>query len=267
MRASSPAVGYARAVAQQRQASETQHQQRGPAPAQRAKRKADDMSKEKPSSDQLRAAMPTASNAAPVKKSKQSPSSQNSTAASKESTARASSQATPNVLVRQSMAAPKPAAVAPARKAETSLSSTQKGMQFFTPTAPASLLPQQIQLIRTGQVHKLSEAASPLRPPQNTSQILEYLVAVGTAVPIPKALIFNSLKERLNIPGFKNLASSAGFVIPREVSFSSWPRTPISAKRLPHSSFLFSTDCDCCDPGLALELSRRRLPASICQEW
>uniref|UniRef100_A0A7S4N115 Uncharacterized protein n=1 Tax=Odontella aurita TaxID=265563 RepID=A0A7S4N115_9STRA len=51
---------------------------------------------------------------------------------------------------------------------------------------------------------KQSLALSPLQ------SLMHYLVSVGSAVPIPKALVANPLKERLSAPYFKGLTSGGG---------------------------------------------------------
>jgi hypothetical protein len=55
---------------------------------------------------------------------------------------------------------------------------------------------------------------SPIEP----RSLIQYLLAVGTAVPIPKATISNPLKEKLNTPGFKSQAKDGAPPIPRDVS-------------------------------------------------
>jgi hypothetical protein len=49
--------------------------------------------------------------------------------------------------------------------------------------------------------------------------LVEYLLAVGAAIPIPKALIANPLKEKFNSPMLKNLGGNpASSALAREVS-------------------------------------------------
>jgi hypothetical protein len=88
------------------------------------------------------------------------------------------------------------------------------GMQFFVPVAPAALPDDVSNLIVTARFHVvLGDEASSFEG----STLIEYLLAVGGAVPIPKALISNPLKERLNTPGFKNQSNNATPSVPREV--------------------------------------------------
>lgn len=88
------------------------------------------------------------------------------------------------------------------------------GMQFFLPIAPPDLPDEVSKLIVTARFHAaLEDKDSSLEG----SMLIEYLLAVGGAVPIPKALVANPLKERLNTPGFKSQSNNAGPSVPREV--------------------------------------------------
>jgi len=112
----------------------------------------------------------------------------------------------------------------------------KEGMQFYLPTPPASISPNDARLIQTGQVHTFLEEVGPTA---TTPDILKYLTVVGSSVPIPKAFVASLLKDRLNIPGFKHLASCAGFAIPREVSQSS------SECECPISYWMYFQDFSC----------------------
>jgi hypothetical protein len=91
------------------------------------------------------------------------------------------------------------------------------GMQFFLPIAPADLPDEVSNFIVTARFHvALVDEASSLEG----SSMIDYLLAVGGAVPIPKALISNPLKERLNTPGFKSQSNNAAPSVPREVRCS-----------------------------------------------
>jgi hypothetical protein len=90
-------------------------------------------------------------------------------------------------------------------------------MQFFLPIAPADLSDDVSNLIVTARFHvALVDESSSLEG----STLIDYLLAVGGAVPIPKALISNPLKERLNTPGFKSQSNNAALSVPREVRCS-----------------------------------------------
>jgi hypothetical protein len=90
----------------------------------------------------------------------------------------------------------------------------EHGMKFFAPKAPSSVSSEHASLVRSGRFH---EVVSALLDESKRSGALEYLISVGAAVPIPKALVAGPLKERLNTPGFKNAGSIGAPTIPRDV--------------------------------------------------
>lgn len=96
------------------------------------------------------------------------------------------------------------------------------GMQFFVPPIPPALEPQMASCALDGRIHvaisKLFLPSGELRSVSNTTALLDYIQAVGAAVPIPKALVSNPLKERLNIQSLKT-SGNGGHApsIPREV--------------------------------------------------
>lgn len=72
------------------------------------------------------------------------------------------------------------------------------GMRFFVPPSPPGLGNDAAEMILKGCIHKISLN-------EDKSKALEYLVLVGTAIPIPRALISNPLKDR-----FAVLSKAAG---------------------------------------------------------
>jgi len=93
------------------------------------------------------------------------------------------------------------------------------GMKFFLPSKPAQLPLSEAALIRTGRFHEavsqyLTSSLSTAEVSSQVSAALDYLLSVGTSVPIPKALVYAPLKERLNTPGFKNVGNSGGTGVP-----------------------------------------------------
>lgn len=94
------------------------------------------------------------------------------------------------------------------------------GMQFFVPPIPSALPREVASAVLAARIH---EAVAKVLPDdgreagKNAQLLSEFVQAVGTSVPIPKALVGNPLKERLNSQAFKNQATSA---IPREVGAS-----------------------------------------------
>lgn len=96
----------------------------------------------------------------------------------------------------------------------TSTSVDEHGMKFFAPKTPSSVSFEHASLVRSGRFH---EVVSALLDKSKRSGALEYLISVGAAIPIPKALVAGPLKERLNTPGFKNAGSIGAPTIPRDV--------------------------------------------------
>ncbi|KAI2507565.1 hypothetical protein MHU86_6858 [Fragilaria crotonensis] len=96
------------------------------------------------------------------------------------------------------------------------------GMQFSAPPVPPSLDPQVAACTLDGRIHvaisNLFLPSGQLCSVSKASVFLEYIQAVASAVPIPKALVSNPLKERLNIQSLK-LSSNGGHTpsIPRDV--------------------------------------------------
>ena len=108
------------------------------------------------------------------------------------------------------------------KKATIPAMNKKGGLQFFLPRAPTMVSPDDAKLVQIGRVHALlgdrkTDEAS------NVAEILAYLAAVGANIPIPKAFVLSALKDRLNIPGFKHLSTSAGFNFSREVCLVAQP--------------------------------------------
>jgi hypothetical protein len=82
---------------------------------------------------------------------------------------------------------------------------TSCGLQYFVPAAPVGISSDVATLILSAKCH---EAIQILGFPQEfgaeASQLVEYIVSVGTAVPIPKTMVLNFVKDRMNAPAFKN---------------------------------------------------------------
>lgn len=96
------------------------------------------------------------------------------------------------------------------------------GMQFFVPPIPPSLDPHMASCALDGRIHvaisKLFLPSGQLCSVHTTTVLLDYVQAVGSAVPIPKALVSNPLKERLNFQSLKT-SSNGGHTptIPRDL--------------------------------------------------
>ena len=107
------------------------------------------------------------------------------------------------------------------------------GLQFFIPNPPSGISQNQAIFILKSEFYKaVEESNSSLESPDENqsrlnsktmSLLLDYLLSVGAAVPIPKAIIQNPIKEKFNSLPLKNSLSYLGnisFTFPREVRFS-----------------------------------------------
>jgi hypothetical protein len=77
------------------------------------------------------------------------------------------------------------------------------GLQFFVPPAPPEVPTDIASLVLQGRCQEAVKLAGPLAQSQKSS-LVGYFCTVGTAVPIPKTLVANLLKERLNVPPLKS---------------------------------------------------------------
>lgn len=123
----------------------------------------------------------------------------------------------------------------------------EHGMKFFVPKVPSSLSPEEAALVRSGNFSKIvsEHAGTPKR-----AIALEYLVSVGTAVPIPKALVAGPLKERLNTPGFKNAGSNGAPTALRDMAASAilvwlWAQHESNFQQAFEKSGRIDVDPDC----------------------
>lgn len=80
----------------------------------------------------------------------------------------------------------------------------EQALQFFVPPTPPGIAADVASLILSARCH---EAIASFGQSDNTAQgerLVEYMTALGAAVPIPKAMVMNLLKDRLNAPTFKS---------------------------------------------------------------
>jgi hypothetical protein len=78
------------------------------------------------------------------------------------------------------------------------------GMQFFVPPAPPGVSAEVASLVLAARNYEAIEFMENSENPTNAASLVDYLIAVGTAVPIPKALVANPFKDRMNAPVLKN---------------------------------------------------------------
>lgn len=123
----------------------------------------------------------------------------------------------------------------------------ERGMKFFAPKIPSAISSDEATLIRAG---KFNDVVSGIFDVSKRSAALEYLVSVGTAVPIPKALVAGPLKERLNTPGFKNVGGNGASTSLRDIAAASilvwlWAQHERNFQRTFEKSGRIDVDPDC----------------------
>ena len=94
---------------------------------------------------------------------------------------------------------------------------TQKaadGMRFLAPPIPPLLNRSDAERIRAGRFHEVVEQNDNISFAKSATK---YLVDCGGATPIPRSLVLNPLRERLNTPGFKASNANGLPTIPRDV--------------------------------------------------
>ena len=89
------------------------------------------------------------------------------------------------------------------------------GMNFSPPKTPDILSEEMVTNILEARIHIAAQNATA----DNARVLLDFIQAVGAAVPIPKALVAHPLKERLASSSFKGAAGSSCPSISREVGF------------------------------------------------
>jgi len=95
---------------------------------------------------------------------------------------------------------------------------TNKGdLQFVIPPVPNTISMAGVNLILSGRVFEAFALDSAGRTANHSLHIVQYLTTLGAAVPIPKTLVANALKDRLQAPMPKSVFSQNVHAIPREV--------------------------------------------------
>jgi hypothetical protein len=90
-------------------------------------------------------------------------------------------------------------------------------LQFFVPPTPAGLSSDIAAKILAGRCHEVIDTTIDGGQASDGARVVDFILSVGTAVPIPKAMIMHRLKDRLNNPTFKNGAISTIPASSREV--------------------------------------------------
>jgi hypothetical protein len=93
------------------------------------------------------------------------------------------------------------------------------GMQFFVPPAPPSIGSEVAGLVLSANCHEAVDIVESNGTPAHGAALIEHLISVGTAVPIPKALVANPLKDRLSTGGVgaKNATNNGMHALTRDV--------------------------------------------------
>lgn len=96
------------------------------------------------------------------------------------------------------------------------------GMQFILPPIPPNLDSKLTSCVLEGRIHNalraLLESSDNLGSAAVVTSMLDYLQAVGSSVPIPKALISNPLRERLSTQSMKTMGNGGNTPhIPRDL--------------------------------------------------
>jgi hypothetical protein len=92
------------------------------------------------------------------------------------------------------------------------------GMQFFVPPAPPGISAEVASLVLAARSFEAIEFMKNSEIPTNATSLVDYLIAVGTAVPIPKALVANPFKDRMSAQMLKNNSLGSIPALSREVS-------------------------------------------------
>jgi hypothetical protein len=88
------------------------------------------------------------------------------------------------------------------------------GLQFFVPPAPPIVSADVASLVLAARSY---EAVGFMENDTSAAALVDYLIAVGTAVPIPKAVVANLFKERIHAPALKNSGVGSIPALSREV--------------------------------------------------
>ncbi|KAL3923312.1 MAG: hypothetical protein SGILL_001725 [Bacillariaceae sp.] len=93
---------------------------------------------------------------------------------------------------------------------------TPSGLQFFVPPTPAEISFEVASKILAGRFHESSKSVQSM-PGEEGARLIRFMTSVGTAVPIPKAMVMHRLKDRMNIPILKNNVAGSIPASSREV--------------------------------------------------
>jgi len=121
------------------------------------------------------------------------------------------------------------------------------GLKFVAPSRSDLLEDEYVHEILQG---KFNSVIQDLNDMEKKKAALQHLSLVAAAVPIPKALVANALREAMSPPGFKNLGASTVATIPREPVVSAilvwlWAQHESVFQSAFHRSGRIDVDQDC----------------------
>ena len=90
-------------------------------------------------------------------------------------------------------------------------------LRFFIPSTPQTIPENVANFVLEAAVHKAVEAFEMNAKPSQGTPLIDFIVAVGTAVPIPKALVANQLKEKMAIQTARTGLSTGLQSLTREI--------------------------------------------------
>ena len=116
---------------------------------------------------------------------------------------------------------PKPSSAKKQRSESVQSNSAMTGMQFYVPAAPSGIpsdIATKVLMARTSEAIEAWESGDAVF---DAGVLIDYLLAVGVAVPIPKALVANPLKDRISTNTMKNTSFGNIPATAREVIIAS----------------------------------------------
>jgi hypothetical protein len=90
------------------------------------------------------------------------------------------------------------------------------GLQFYVPPTPAAISSQVASKILAGKFHEAIKSVQGVSTEEG-ARLASFVITVGTAVPIPKAMVMQRLKDRMNNSSLKTTPSGGFPVSSREV--------------------------------------------------
>ncbi|KAG7367399.1 hypothetical protein IV203_030070 [Nitzschia inconspicua] len=77
------------------------------------------------------------------------------------------------------------------------------GLKFFAPPTPDDISAEVAANVMEGRCHEVMSKSFVAMPGEEGYRLIDYIISVGFAVPIPKVMVMHRLKDRMNHPLFK----------------------------------------------------------------